>query len=240
MTSTFWSTDAKAKALHHRVVFSDLQLSYTSLVTPAGRSCPLANCVCTTLMQPCCSQQALPWKASTEESQASEVILSQSTPAADKKSHLIFTLHTPDLLLHGAHVLTFMSESDESNKLLPKKMFRGLCDILPSLTNPMHRGDTFAYLFTTSSSKKFNPECYHSSSEAALNGPSCGNVAHHYDQHMWGGPGNKSVPMTQAVSLCRHLLRGNGKGVMFGRLHGWNWNRKQVSSVGLSIFTVKK
>lgn len=189
-------------------------MSLNSWVTPARGSCPLANCVCATLMRPCCSQQGLPWKASTEESQASEMIHSQSTPAADKKSHLICTLHTPDLLLHGAHVLTFMSESDESNKLLPKKMFRGPCDILPSLINPMHRGDTFAYLSTTSSSKKFNHECYHSSREAALNGPSCGNVVHHYDQHrwQWGGPGNKSVLMTQAVSLCRHLHRGNGKG----------------------------
>lgn len=154
-------------------------------------------------MQPCCSRQGPPWKASTEASQASEMIRSQSTPAADKKSHLIFTLHTPDLLLHAIHVLTFMSESDESNELLPKKLLRGPRDILPSLVFPMHRGDTFAYLSTASSSKKFNQECYRSSSEAALNGPSCGNVAHHYDQHrsQWGGPGNKSVLMTQAVSL---------------------------------------
>lgn len=30
----------------------------------------------------------------------------QSTPVADTKSHLIFTLHTLDLLLHGVHVRT--------------------------------------------------------------------------------------------------------------------------------------
>lgn len=117
-------------------------MTYSKVTCPL---CPLANCVCATLMQPCCSQQG---RESREESQASEMIRSQSTPAADKKSHLIFTLHTPDLLLHGVHVLTFMSESDESNKLLPKKMFHGPCDILPSLINPMHRGDTFAYLST--------------------------------------------------------------------------------------------
>lgn len=149
-----------------------------SCVTPA--SCPLANCVCATLMHPCGSQQGLPWKISTGESQTSEMIPLQSTPVADKKSHMIFTLHTLDLLLHSVHVLTFRSESDESNELLTKKMFRVPCDILPSLINPMN---TFAYLSAAPSSKKFSHECDHSCSEAALSGQSCGNVAHHYDQH---------------------------------------------------------
>lgn len=75
------------------------------------------------------------------------------------------TLQTcPHTALTFTQALTFMRESDERNELLTKKMLRVLCDILLFLINPMHREDTFAYLPTTSFSKKLNHNRYYISS----------------------------------------------------------------------------
>lgn len=65
-----------------------------------------ANCVCVTLMRPCCSYRGLPSKLSTEPRQATKMNHPQSSPAADKKSHLTFAVRTPALLSHCAHVHT--------------------------------------------------------------------------------------------------------------------------------------
>lgn len=106
------------------------------------------NCACKTLMKLCCSRQGIPWKTSKrEESQASEMI--HRALQWQIRKAIWFSLSTLRTCSYTAftfaQALTFMSESDEINELLTKKMLRVLGDILLSLINPMHREETFAF-----------------------------------------------------------------------------------------------